>query len=55
MQRVDELADYSFADVPGAYSDLGGLLIPEGAALEADGSAVRWGHRTRCISSASRR
>jgi len=31
MQRVDELADYSFADVPGAYSDLGGLLIPEGA------------------------
>lgn len=43
MQRVDELADYSFADVPGAYSDLGGLLIPEGAALEADGSAVRLG------------
>jgi hypothetical protein len=43
MQRVDELADYGFADVPGAYSDLGGLLIPEGAALEADGSAVRLG------------
>jgi hypothetical protein len=43
MQRVDELTDYSFADVPGAYSDLGGLLIPEGAALEADGSAVRLG------------
>ncbi|HDS1300614.1 TPA: decarboxylase [Stenotrophomonas maltophilia] len=43
MQRVDELADYSFADVPGAYSDLGGLLIPEGAALDADGSAVRLG------------
>ncbi|HDS1075145.1 MULTISPECIES: decarboxylase [Stenotrophomonas] len=43
MQRVDELADYGFTDVPGAYSDLGGLLIPEGAALEADGSAVRLG------------
>ena len=43
MQRVDELVDYSFADVPGAYSDLGGLLTPEGAALEADGSAVRLG------------
>ncbi|MGE8253581.1 MAG: decarboxylase [Stenotrophomonas sepilia] len=43
MQRVDELADYRFTDVPGAYSDLGGLLIPEGAALEADGSAVRLG------------
>ncbi|WP_414491045.1 decarboxylase [Stenotrophomonas maltophilia] len=43
MQRVDELADYSFADVPGTYSDLGGLLIPEGAALDADGSAVRLG------------
>ncbi|OBU70750.1 decarboxylase [Stenotrophomonas maltophilia] len=41
MQRVDELADYRFADVPGAYSDLGGLLIPEGATLEADGSAIR--------------
>lgn len=43
MQRVDELADYGFADVPGAYSDLGGLLIPEGAALEPDGSAIRLG------------
>lgn len=43
MQRVDELADYGFADVPGAYSDLGGLLIPEGAALEDDGSAVLLG------------
>ena len=27
MQRVDELADYGFADVPGAYSDLGLSLI----------------------------
>lgn len=43
MQRVDELADYGFADVAGAYSDLGGLLIPEGAALEPDGSAIRLG------------
>jgi hypothetical protein len=43
MQRVDELADYGFADVPGAYSDLGGLLIPEGAALSDDGSAVLLG------------
>ncbi|MDT3454258.1 decarboxylase [Stenotrophomonas pavanii] len=43
MQRVDELADYGFADVPGAYSDLGGLLIPESAALEPDGSAIRLG------------
>lgn len=43
MQRVDELADYGFADVPGAYSDLGGLLIPEGAALEPDGNAIRLG------------
>ncbi|MBH1627183.1 decarboxylase [Stenotrophomonas maltophilia] len=43
MQRGDELADYGFADVPGAYSDLGGLLIPEGAALEPDGSAIRLG------------
>ena len=43
MQRVDELADYGFADVPGAYGDLGGLLIPEGAALEPDGSAIRLG------------
>ncbi|MGG2101196.1 decarboxylase [Stenotrophomonas sp. NRRL B-14846] len=43
MQRVDELADYGFADVPGAYSDLGGLLVPEGAALETDGSAVLLG------------
>lgn len=43
MQRVDELADYGFADVPGAYSDLGGLLMPEGTALEADGNAVRLG------------
>ncbi|MBN4942147.1 decarboxylase [Stenotrophomonas maltophilia] len=43
MQRVDELADYGFADVAGAYSDLGSLLIPEGAALEPDGSAIRLG------------
>ncbi|MGF6416579.1 hypothetical protein ABH900_000040 [Stenotrophomonas sp. AN71] len=43
MQRVDELADYGFADVPGAYSDLGGLLVPEGAALEADGNTLRLG------------
>ncbi|WP_414613125.1 decarboxylase [Stenotrophomonas pavanii] len=43
MQRVDELADYGFADVPGAYSDLGGLLIPEGAALEPDGNAIQLG------------
>ncbi|MDA3307980.1 MULTISPECIES: decarboxylase [Stenotrophomonas] len=43
MQRVDELADYGFADVAGAYSDLGGLLIPEGAALEPDGSVIRLG------------
>lgn len=45
MQRVDELADYEFADVAGAYSDLGGLLLPEGAALEADGSGVRLGEQ----------
>lgn len=43
MQRVDELIDYRFADVPGAYSDLGGLLLPEGAAVDAAGTNVRWG------------
>ncbi|WP_049469741.1 hypothetical protein [Stenotrophomonas indicatrix] len=43
MQRVDELADYVFADVAGAYSDLGGLLLPDAAALAADGTEVRVG------------
>lgn len=43
MQRVDELADYGFTDVAGAYSDLGGLLLPEGAALEAEGAGLRLG------------
>lgn len=43
MQRVDELADYGFADVAGAYSDLGGLLLPDAAALAADGTEVRVG------------
>lgn len=43
MQRVDELADYGFTDVAGAYSDLGGLMVPEGAALEADGASLRLG------------
>jgi len=43
MQRVDELVDYTFADVPGAYSDLGGLLLPEGAAVDSTGTRVRWG------------
>lgn len=43
MQRVDELADYVFADVAGAYSDLGGLLLPEAAALSADATEVRLG------------
>ncbi|QKW56516.1 decarboxylase [Stenotrophomonas sp. NA06056] len=43
MQRVDELADYRFADVAGAYSDLGGLLLPDAAGLAADGSEVRLG------------
>ncbi|WP_369039028.1 decarboxylase [Stenotrophomonas maltophilia] len=43
MQRVDELADYVFADVAGAYSDLGGLLLPEAAALDAEGAGVRLG------------
>lgn len=45
MQRVDELVDYRFADVAGAYSDLGGLLLPEGAALDADGNGVRLGEQ----------
>ena len=53
MQRVDELADYGFTDVPGPTATWG-LLIPESAALEADGSAVRLGDdRYPCISSAS--
>ena len=43
MQRVDELVDYVFADVAGAYSDLGGLLLPEAAALDADATGVRLG------------
>lgn len=43
MQRVDELADYTFADVAGAYSDLGGLLLPEAAALDPEATTVRLG------------
>lgn len=43
MQRVDELADYTFADVAGTYSDLGGLLLPEAAALDAEATTVRLG------------
>ncbi|MEG0182995.1 MAG: decarboxylase [Stenotrophomonas sp.] len=43
MQRVDELADYVFADVAGAYSDLGGLLLPDAAALTGEGTGVRLG------------
>ncbi|WP_256643758.1 decarboxylase [Stenotrophomonas sp. 9(2022)] len=43
MQRVDELADYTFADVAGAYSDLGGLLLPEAAALDSEATTVRLG------------
>nr|WP_164072610.1 decarboxylase [Stenotrophomonas maltophilia] len=43
MQRVDELADYIFADVAGAYSDLGGLLLPEAAAVDPEATTVRLG------------
>lgn len=43
MQRVDELVDYAFADVAGAYSDLGGLLLPEAAALAPEADRVRVG------------
>jgi hypothetical protein len=38
MKREDALVDHVFSDAGGAYSDLGGLLLPAGAALEEGGS-----------------
>lgn len=46
MTRDAELVEYPFSDLPEAYSDLGGLLLPAGAALEPSGTvkvgSTRW-------------
>ncbi len=42
MTRDAELVDYAYSELPEAYSDLGGLLLPAGAALEP-GGIVKFG------------
>ncbi|MEG2805178.1 decarboxylase [Stenotrophomonas sp.] len=37
MARVDELVDYAYSDAPEAYSDMGGLLLPADAGMDAAG------------------
>ena len=40
MKRDGALVDYAFSDALGAYSDLGGLLLPANATLDAAGAIV---------------
>lgn len=37
MKRDGELVDYGYSDDPSAYSDLGGLLLPAAASVDANG------------------
>ncbi|MGE8250890.1 MAG: decarboxylase, partial [Stenotrophomonas bentonitica] len=46
MKREGDLVDHVFSQEGGGYSDLGGLLLPAGAALDASGGSVKFGTTT---------
>lgn len=46
MKREGDLVDHVFSQEGGGYSDLGGLLLPAGAALDAGGSTIKYGTTT---------
>jgi hypothetical protein len=47
MKRVDDLVDYAYSDAPEAYSDLGGLLLPADAGMDASGTLTLGADRYR--------